>query len=175
MIPRYGDAISRVGCRQRADRNRPSHGMGCVATCSWRRSARTISGARWWRRARSRRAPRLMLNEYSLEYDSREERDRRYLFLKLVEGLRRSGAPLDGIGLAGPPRPAQGHGRDVIDRRVPEGAGRHGVWTVVVTELDVKEAGVHGPGQRSATEWRRMKCRRYLDTVLGRAGRVGGA
>ena len=60
---------------------------------------------------------RLMLNEYSLEYDSREERDRRYLFLKLVEGLKRSGAPLDGIGLAGPPRPAQGHGRDVIDRQ----------------------------------------------------------
>jgi mono/diheme cytochrome c family protein len=40
---------------------------------------------------------RLMLNEFGLEYDSREERDRRYLFLKLVEGLKRAAAPLESI------------------------------------------------------------------------------
>jgi endo-1,4-beta-xylanase len=42
---------------------------------------------------------KLMLNEYGLEYDLPEERDRRYLLLKLLERLRGADAPLDGLGI----------------------------------------------------------------------------
>jgi endo-1,4-beta-xylanase len=42
-----------------------------------------------------------MINEYGLDYDFLVERDRRYLFLKLLESLRSAGAPLDAVGVQG--------------------------------------------------------------------------
>ena len=41
----------------------------------------------------------LLINEYGLEYDNTEERDRRYLLLKLLERLKQTKTPLDGLGL----------------------------------------------------------------------------
>jgi endo-1,4-beta-xylanase len=41
----------------------------------------------------------LCINEYGLDYDLPDERDKRYLFLKLLEGLKKAGAPIGGVGL----------------------------------------------------------------------------
>ena len=114
---------------------------------------------------------RLMLNEYSLEYDSREERDRRYLFLKLVEGLRRSGAPLDGIGLQGHLDLRKGTVATAsIAAFLRELAGMG--LAIVVTELDVKEAEYTAPADRR-DEMVADEVRRYLDAVLAEPGVTG--
>jgi endo-1,4-beta-xylanase len=114
---------------------------------------------------------RLMLNEYSLEYDSREERDRRYLFLKLVEGLRRSGAPLDGIGLQGHLDLRKGTvSTSSIAAFVRELAGMG--LTIVVTELDVKEAEYTAPADRR-DRMAADEVRRYLDAVLAEPSVTG--
>ena len=114
---------------------------------------------------------RLMLNEYSLEYDSRDERDRRYLFLKLIEGLKRSGTPLDGIGLQGhldlrkgtvATSSIAGFLKELADMGLE----------IVVTELDVKEADYIAPPDvrdRLVAD----EVRRYLDTVLAQRGVSG--
>jgi endo-1,4-beta-xylanase len=114
---------------------------------------------------------RLMLNEYSLEYDSREERDRRYLLLKLVEGLRRSGAPLDGIGLQSHLDLRKGTvATSSIAAFLKELAGMG--LAIVVTELDVKEREYTAPADRRD---RRVadEVRRYLDAVLAEPGVTG--
>ena len=114
---------------------------------------------------------RLMLNEYSLEYDSREERDRRYLFLKLVEGLRRSGAPLDGIGLQGHLDLRKGTvATSSIAAFLRELAGMG--LAIVVTELDVKEAEYTAPADRR-DRMAADEVRRYLDTVLAEPAVTG--
>lgn len=41
----------------------------------------------------------LCINEYGMDYDLPAERDRRYLFLRLLEGLKKAGAPIGGVGL----------------------------------------------------------------------------
>jgi len=114
---------------------------------------------------------RLMLNEYSLEYDSREERDRRYLLLKLVEGLKRSATPLDGIGLQGHLDLRKGTvATSSIAAFLKELADMD--LEIVVTELDVKEADYTAPADvrdRMAAD----EVRRYLDTVLAQR-RVSG-
>jgi endo-1,4-beta-xylanase len=107
---------------------------------------------------------KLMINEYGLEYDLPEERDRRYLLLKLLERLKNSGAPLDGLGI-------QSH-LDLRKGRISPGAVASFLKAVadlglfiVVTELDVKEsdytAPVDGRDRMVADE-----VRRYLETVL---------
>ena len=107
---------------------------------------------------------RLMLNEFGLEYDSREERDRRYLFLKLVEGLKRAGAPLDGIGLQGHLDLRKGTvSTSSIIEFLKELAGMD--LEIVVTELDVKESDYTAPADvrdRMVAD----EVRRYLDAVL---------
>ena len=114
---------------------------------------------------------RLMINEYGLEYDSREERDRRYLFLKLVEGLKRSAAPLDGIGLQGHLDLRKGTvSTSSIAAFLKELADMD--LEIVVTELDVKESDYTAPADvrdRMVAD----EVRRYLDTVLAQR-RVSG-
>ena len=114
---------------------------------------------------------RLMLNEYSLEYDSREERDRRYLFLKLLEGLRRSDAPLDGIGLQSHLDLRKGTVATSSIAAFLRELADMGL-AIVVTELDVKEAEYTAPSSQrdlmAADE-----VRRYLDAVLAEPGVTG--
>jgi endo-1,4-beta-xylanase len=114
---------------------------------------------------------RLMLNEYGLEYDSRDERDRRYLFLKLIEGLKHSGTPLDGIGLQGHLDLRKGTmATRAIAELLKELAGMG--LEIVVTELDVKEADYTAPPDvrdRLVAD----EVRRYLDTVLAQSGVSG--
>lgn len=87
-----------------------------------------------------RHAPqaRLVLNEYGFDYDNSVEEDRRRLFLRLIEQLRRDGAPLDGVGVQahldlskGPFKPS------ILRGFLKELAGFD--LEIVITELDVKE------------------------------------
>ena len=89
---------------------------------------------------------RLMINEFGLEYDTQEHRDRRYHLLKLVERLKRVGAPLHGVGL-------QSHLQ--LDRGTlsqPQFAAfLHELAqfdvAITLTELDVKEAAYATPAE----------------------------
>lgn len=108
---------------------------------------------------------RLSLNEFGLEYSYKDEHDKRYHLLRLIERLKKAGAPIDGVGL-------QAHldlGKQdafngaVVAEFVRELAG-FGL-EVRVTELDVKEhdytASVEQRDGRVADA-----VRRYLDAVL---------
>jgi endo-1,4-beta-xylanase len=123
-----------------------------------------IPRALWEARQLAPRAT-LMINEFSLEYDTPVDRHRRYHFLKLLERLRHAGVPLDGVGLqshlelAKGPFPAQAFAafvREISDL---------GLF-IVVSELDVKEHDYVAPVEQrdhlvaDATA-------RYLDVVLG--------
>lgn len=118
-------------------------------------------------------APRgqLLVNEYGLEYDNTEQRDRRYLLLKLLERLKESKTPIDGFGMQSHLDLRKGHVsrtalvsflRDVADLGL----------SIIVTELDVKEADyVASVAQRD-----RMvadETRRYLDIVLSEPNVIG--
>ena len=107
---------------------------------------------------------KLMINEYGIEYDLPEERDRRYLLLKLLERLRDSGVPLDGLGI-------QSH-LDLRKGSVAVNAVSAFLKAVddldlfvVVTELDVKESAYTAPvdvRDRFVAD----EVRRYLEAVL---------
>lgn len=113
-----------------------------------------------------RHAPdtRLMVNEYGLDYANREERDRRRALLRLVERLRRDGAPLDGVGvqahldLAKGPLDAAG-----IAAMLREIAGMG--LSITITELDVREAD-RSPPLADRDHAIDDAVRRYLDIVL---------
>lgn len=117
------------------------------------------------RRARQA-APRarLMINDFSFDYDNPVEARRRAALLRLIERLRSDGAPLDGIGVQahldlskGPLRP------EILQPFLREIAG-FGL-SIAITELDVKEddltVSIVERDQRVADE-----VRRYLDIVL---------
>ncbi|WP_378943081.1 endo-1,4-beta-xylanase [Mesorhizobium sp. ANAO-SY3R2] len=114
---------------------------------------------------------RLMINEYGLEYDNQVERDRRYLFLKLIERLRSKNVPLDGIGLQAHLDLRKG---TVFQNAIKEflqeieGFGLE----VVVTELDVKEADYAASAEQRDTTVA-DETRRYLETVLDHANVKG--
>ena len=107
---------------------------------------------------------KLMLNEFSLEYDSQVERDRRYLLLKLIERLKRSGAPLDGIGLQGHLDLRKGTiSAPAIASFLRELANMG--LDIVITELDVKERDYTAPAN-VRDQLVGDEVRRYLDVVL---------
>jgi endo-1,4-beta-xylanase len=113
----------------------------------------------------------LIINEYGLEYDLPEERDRRYFLLKLLERLRRDGAPLDGLGVQAHLDLRKGHiSQSAVARFLREVAAMG--LSIVVTELDVKEADYVA----TANERDRQvadEVRRYLDVVLGERAVTG--
>ncbi len=104
----------------------------------------------------------LMINEFGLEYDVPLERDRRYLFLKLLEGLKHAGVPLDGVGL----QSHLSHGpfsASVFGQFMREIADL-GLF-IVISELDVKEYEYVLPAdQRDRIV--ADETRRYLDVAL---------
>ena len=122
-----------------------------------------IDWAFWTAREAAPRA-RLFVNEYGLEYGSAEEGRRRLGLLRLMEGLKKRGVPVHGVGL-------QAHldlrkGRIYADGvygllRDLSGLGLR----VAVTELDVREhdrkMSLQARDAAVADE-----VRRYLDVVL---------
>lgn len=111
---------------------------------------------------------RLFVNEYGFEYANYVERDRRTAFLKLLEALRRDGAPIDGVGIQahldlskGPleARAIAAMLREIADLGLP----------VTITELDVKESDRALPIEardRAVAD----HVARYLDVVLAEPG-----
>ena len=107
---------------------------------------------------------RLMLNDYSLDYDLPVEKDRRYLLLRLLESLKRAGAPLDGVGIQAHLDLAKGPFVErVLEDFLREIAG-FGLG-IVITELDVKEADLSAPIARR-DQLVAQHVRRYLDVAL---------
>lgn len=107
---------------------------------------------------------RLMLNDYSFEYDNPVEADRRKAFLKLLAGLKGRGVPLDGVGV-------QAHldlGKGPLKRKVIapflQEIADMGL-EIHITELDVKERDY-----RATAEARDVRVAeevsRYLDIAL---------
>lgn len=118
-------------------------------------------------------APRaqLIVNEYGLEYDLPEEVDRRYFLLKLLERLRNAGAPIDGVGVQAHLDLRKGHISEAAVARFLREVADLGL-SIVVTELDVKEADYAAP----AEERDRLvadEVRRYLDVALGEPAVTG--
>ncbi|QNA83288.1 endo-1,4-beta-xylanase [Sphingomonas sp. So64.6b] len=87
-------------------------------------------------------APRatLFINEYGLSHDLPWQRDKRYLLLKLLEGLKRAGAPVDGVGIqAHLELVDQSSFRERVLADFLDELGNLGLQ-VRISELDVKEA-----------------------------------
>ncbi len=91
-------------------------------------------------------APRAMLaiNEYGLDYAMAEEQARRDALLRLVEGLRAKGAPLNLVGIQAHLDLTKGPFdervfADFLDRLAATGV------RIAITELDVKEADYIAP------------------------------
>lgn len=106
----------------------------------------------------------LFINEYGLEYDIPEQRQRRYFLLKLLERLKNAGVPIDGLGLQGHLDLGSGSvSQPAIAAFLREVVGMK--LAIIVTELDVKESNYVAPVQ----ERDRLvadEVRRYLEVVL---------
>lgn len=108
---------------------------------------------------------KLSLNEFGLTYTYKEERDKRYHLLRLLERLRKANAPIDGVGLQSHLDLAKQDAFDpkVVADFIAEIAGMG--LEIRVTELDVKEydymASVETRDARVADA-----VQRYLDVVL---------
>ena len=111
-------------------------------------------------------APRasLMISEYGLDYDIAVERDRRYLCLKLLEGLKLAGAPLDAVGIQGHLDLSKGPFSQQVFGDFLQEIANLGLQ-IVITELDVREHDV-----RASTEDRDRRVaeevKRYLDVAF---------
>lgn len=106
----------------------------------------------------------LMINEFALEADSQVESDRRYHFLKLLERLKRAGAPLDGVGLQAHLDLSKGPVRAVVYAPFLQEIANLGLF-IVVTELDVKEYNYAQPVDRRDRDVADATAR-YLDVAL---------
>ncbi len=113
----------------------------------------------------------LLINEYGLEYDIPEERDRRYFLLKLLERLRNANVPLDGLGLQAHLDLRKGQvSQSEIARFLKEVVGMG--LSIIVTELDVKESDyVATAAQRD--QMVADETRRYLEVVLDERAVLG--
>jgi endo-1,4-beta-xylanase len=107
----------------------------------------------------------LFINDYGLDYDLPWQRDKRYLLLKLLEGLKHAGAPIQGIGLQAHLELA--HQAAFNERVLADFLNELGGLglQVRISELDVKEADRSLP---LAERDRRVAeaTGRYLDVAL---------
>lgn len=108
--------------------------------------------------------PRLLINDYGFDYDNPVEEGRRRSFLRLLEDIRRRGAPLDGVGVQAHLDLGKGPLRPEILRPFFAEIAALGL-TIDISELDVKEVDLQLPieerDRRVADE-----VRRYLDIAL---------
>jgi endo-1,4-beta-xylanase len=164
VIPRYGevartwDVVNEpMDMGHRADGLRPSPYLQAFGPDYIRRA---LDDARMY-------APKakLFINEFGLDYDFPVERDKRYLLLKLLEGLKKAGAPIDGLGIQAHLELAK---QDRFDPKVLarflNDIGSLGL-EIRISELDVKEAdGTLPVGARDAKVADAV--RRYLDVAM---------
>ena len=114
---------------------------------------------------------RLLVNEFGLEYDLPEQRDRRYLLLKLLEKLRSENAPLDGFGMQSHLELGKGSiSPKALDAFFDDVAGLG--LSITITELDVKEWNyIASPAERDLLVGDEV--RRYLDVALAHPAVLG--
>ena len=74
--------------------------MVVAPLCFWKRWARSISISHTIAREADP-AARLVINDYNLEFHTPEDEARRNALLKLFERMRRSGTPVDAVGIEG--------------------------------------------------------------------------
>jgi endo-1,4-beta-xylanase len=107
---------------------------------------------------------KLFINEYGFDYDNPVEEDRRTLFLKLVERLKKNGVPLDGVGVQAHLDLSKGPLKPHIVRNFLKELRGFDI-DIVITELDVKEDNKGAPlplrDKRVAVE-----ARAFLDVAL---------
>lgn len=105
----------------------------------------------------------LLINEYGLEYDLTVEHDRRYHFLRLLERLKKGGAPIGGIGLQAHLDLRKGPVSQAAISSFLKEIRNLGLF-VFVSELDVTEADyVMSAVERDAKVGAEVA--RYLDVV----------
>lgn len=164
VIPRYGEVTTTwdvinepMDMGHRMDGLRPSPYLAAFGPDYIRRA---LEDARTF-------APkaRLFVNEFGLDYDFPVERDKRYLLLKLLEGLKKSGTPIDGLGMQAHLELAK---QDRFDAKVLaqffDDIGSLGL-EIRISELDVKEAdGTLPVAARDARVADAV--RRYLDVAM---------
>lgn len=164
VIPRYGEVIRTwdvvnepMDMGHRMDGLRPSPYLQAFGPDYIRRA---LEDARLF-------APKatLFLNEFGLDYDLPWERDKRYLFLKLLEGLKKAGAPIGGVGLQAHLDLAhQPAFREAVLADFLNELGGLGLQ-IRISELDVREADTGLPlAERDARVADAV--RRYLDVAL---------
>lgn len=107
---------------------------------------------------------RLMLNDYSFEYDNPVDADRRRAFLALLAGLKGRGVPLDGVGLQAHLDLGKGPlKRSVIAPFMSEIADMG--LEIYITELDVKERDYRAT-EETRDDRVAGEVARYLDIAL---------
>ncbi|MDB5443798.1 MAG: Beta-xylanase [Phenylobacterium sp.] len=170
VMPRYADLIHRwdvvnepIALEDGADGLRASPFLRAFGADYVRRALETAREL----------APgaRLMINEFGLECGDARDTARRRRLLRLVDDLRKAGAPLDGVGLQahldlGKPKLAP----KAIELFLKELAARG--LEILVTELDVKEADYTLPAERRDAAVAGI-ARTYLDVVLDQRAVVG--
>ena len=123
---------------------------------------------------------RLVVNEYDVELDAPEQEARRIALLHLLEGMQRSGTPVDAVGIqahlaaaGGPPFSAS------LLRRFLADIANLGL-TIQITELDVTDENVPAdvtvrdqPGRRHLSPFPRRGSRRAGGQDGGDVGPVG--
>ncbi|MGH7027304.1 endo-1,4-beta-xylanase [Brevundimonas sp.] len=86
---------------------------------------------------------RLVINDYGFDYDNPVEHERRAAFLRLLEQLKSSGAPLDGVGVQAHLDLSKGPLKREILAPFFTRIADLGL-TIAITELDVKEETLRG-------------------------------
>jgi endo-1,4-beta-xylanase len=115
--------------------------------------------------ARSRvPSAKLLLNEYSLEYDNEVERDRRRAMLRLLEKLKTSGAPIDGLGIQAHLDLGKGRLLERIIGPFLQEVADMGL-EIHISELDVKERDFR-PSKATRDQRVADEARRYLEIAL---------
>ncbi len=114
---------------------------------------------------------KLVINDYSLEYENPVDAERRIAVLRLVESLKKRGIPLDGFGMQGHLDLGKGPMSARSIRAFLNELEAFGLQ-IFITELDVQERDFSLPievrDQKVADE-----ARRFLDIVLDQPGLVG--
>jgi endo-1,4-beta-xylanase len=107
---------------------------------------------------------KLYINEYGLDYDGPVERARRATLLKLIETLRKSNVPFDGIGIQGHLRLDNSPFSAATLRKFLADLASHNL-KITITELDVRERNLSLP-QQQRDRLVAAEVKRYLDVVL---------
>jgi endo-1,4-beta-xylanase len=107
---------------------------------------------------------RLIINDYGFDYETYVERDRRSMFLRLLERLKKSNVPLDGVGIQAHLDLSKGPIKEKTIQKFLNEIANFGL-DITISELDVKE---HDLSLSLQERDRRVadEAKRYLSAAL---------